>query len=127
MADVVDAGVPPDMVDVASTTRSGRAQGLRRRVARRLVDRRLVVRRLVGGFAVAMVATWALEGSVSAHVKWFSDFDFRDPPLDFADVLTVRFSVFLVAATVAIAALPAIDQWLETTSPYRRLADWLAA
>lgn len=52
------------------------------------------------------------------HVKWFSDFDFRDRPLSFNEITTGYFWFFLILATVVIAILPLLDRWLESLKAY---------
>ncbi|MEM7326647.1 MAG: DoxX family membrane protein [Actinomycetota bacterium] len=66
-----------------------------------------------------------VEGPAAAHVKWFSDFDFRDPPLSFTEILDTGFWIGLTVAVAVIGVLPAIDRWLDTHAIYVRVNDWL--
>ncbi|MEM9565442.1 MAG: DoxX family membrane protein [Actinomycetota bacterium] len=85
-------------------------------------DRRRVaaLTALVGSLVITTMAERA-----AAHVKWFSDFDFRDPPRSFGEIVDTGFVVALVIAAVVIGALPALDRWLETNAAYQRVNGWL--
>lgn len=67
-----------------------------------------------------------LPARADAHVKWFSDFDFRDPPLPFSEVVDTRFVVLTIAAAIVMAGLPALDRWLEANPLYVSINEWLA-
>ncbi|MEM8923515.1 MAG: DoxX family membrane protein [Actinomycetota bacterium] len=67
----------------------------------------------------------ATEQGAGAHVKWFSNFDFRDPPRTLGEVIDVGFLALLALAAVVIGALPAVDRWLETIAPYQAVNEWL--
>ncbi|MEM9613949.1 MAG: DoxX family membrane protein [Actinomycetota bacterium] len=80
---------------------------------------------LIGAGALAAVLMlWP--AAAWAHVKWFSNFDFRDPPRSFSEVADVGFVITLAVATVVIGTLPALDAWLESRPEYQRLNRWLA-
>ncbi len=64
--------------------------------------------------------------AASAHVKWFSDFRFTDPPLGLAGVLTPTFWALLALSVAALGALVLLDARLERLPAYRRLSDWLS-
>lgn len=75
--------------------------------------------------AAAIGAQLFLIDPASAHVKWFSDFDFRDPPLTFSHVADTGFAIALAVAVVAIGLLPAVERWLDGNSVYVAVNDWL--
>lgn len=62
---------------------------------------------------------------IVSHVKWFSDFDFRDPPRFFGEILNPLFWFFLILATVVIGALPVVERWLTTIKAYDNIDNWL--
>ena len=82
------------------------------------------VRRFAAGFAVA--ALLLVPRAASAHVKWFSDFSFRDPPLPLSAVLTPTFWALLALSVVALGGLVLLDKRLADAAPYRRVSAWLA-
>lgn len=61
-----------------------------------------------------------------AHVKWFSEFSFRDPPRGLAEVLTPAFLALALLSVVVVAALVPLDVWLERRAWYQRFNAWLA-
>ncbi len=87
---------------------------------------RRIRRATLAPIAVATGVLLLWPARADAHVKWFSEFDFRDPPLPFSEVVDGRFVVLLVVAAVVMAGLPALDRWLETRAPYVAVNDWLA-
>lgn len=64
---------------------------------------------------------------LAAHVKWFSDFSFADPPLGLDEALTPLFLGLAVAAAATIALLGWLERRVCDTGPYRRVAEWLQA
>jgi hypothetical protein len=62
-----------------------------------------------------------------AHVKWFTDFSFTDPPLTLPQVLTPTFLALAALSFVAMAALVFIDKRLRVLALYQRIEGWLAA
>ena len=77
--------------------------------------------------AVAVLAALALvPRPASAHVKWFSDFRFTDPPLSVAEVLTPTFWALAVLSVVALGGLVLLDARLAEAGPYKRVGAWLA-
>ncbi|MEM9201037.1 MAG: DoxX family membrane protein [Actinomycetota bacterium] len=79
------------------------------------------------GVALVAVLLLTIASPAAAHVKWFSDFDFRQPPKSFREIITVGSVTALALATVAIGVLPAIDRWLERQPIYAHLTGWLTA
>lgn len=61
-----------------------------------------------------------------AHVKWFSDFSFRDTPRGLAEVATPAFAALALLSVVVVAALVPLDVWLERRAGYQRVNAWLA-
>lgn len=62
-----------------------------------------------------------------AHVKWFSDFSFADPPLTVGQVLTPTFIALAVLTFVVMGALVFLDKRLNSLPLYGRIVDWLTA
>ncbi len=88
------------------------------------------MRRLAGPIAMGtalVVVVAGLTTPAAAHVKWFSDFDFRDPPRPFGEVVDGRFLVLLALTAVAMGVLPLVDDRLDGSSLYRTINTWLAA
>lgn len=56
----------------------------------------------------------------SAHVKWFSDFSFRDRPLSLAEVVTPTFWALALLSAAVVGALVVLDRWLEARPFYTR-------
>ena len=79
------------------------------------------MRRLAPLLVLALVPRAA-----SAHVKWFSDFRFTDPPLTFSGVLTPTFWALLTLSVVALGALALLDARLDRVAAYQRITTWLA-
>ncbi|MEM7271818.1 MAG: DoxX family membrane protein [Actinomycetota bacterium] len=75
---------------------------------------------------LVLLAVVLVAGPAQAHVKWFSDFDFRQRPKSFTDIITLGSVTALVVAAAAITVLPAVDRWLEQQPQYERLSGWLA-
>lgn len=59
-----------------------------------------------------------------AHVKWFSDFSFTDPPLALADVLTPTFLALAALTVVVLGVLALVDYRLKDIGWYRRIIQW---
>ncbi|HEX8297759.1 MAG TPA: hypothetical protein VF594_01250 [Rubricoccaceae bacterium] len=76
--------------------------------------------------AAPVVALALAPRAASAHVKWFSDFAFTDPPLGLADVLTPTFWALTALSVIALGALVLLDQRLDRVSAYTRVSDWLS-
>lgn len=62
-----------------------------------------------------------------AHVKWFVDFSFSDPPSSLGEVITPVFIALTLLSMAAIAALVFIDTRLVKLAWYQRLNAWLEA
>jgi hypothetical protein len=59
-----------------------------------------------------------------AHVKWFHEFSFLDPPLGFGDALTPLVGWLILAATIAIGSLVLLDSVLSKSNTYHRITGW---
>jgi|SRR5215831_11903705 len=62
---------------------------------------------LLGGAALL----WPL--IAHAHVKWFAEYDLKQPPLPIGDVLTGKFVYFFLASVLAIYTFYWIDRYLH--------------
>lgn len=75
--------------------------------------------------AAALAALALAPRAASAHVKWFSDFRFTDPPLTAAQVVTPTFLALAALSIVALGALVVLDKRLAGAARYRRVEAWL--
>jgi uncharacterized membrane protein YphA (DoxX/SURF4 family) len=73
--------------------------------------------------AILLIAS----STASAHVKWFADFHFTDPPLPLGEVLTPTFLALALLSIVAMGVAVVIDQRLNTLPIYQRVSGWLEA
>lgn len=80
-----------------------------------------------GAAALAGVATVLAATPAAAHVKWFSEFSFRDEPRGVSQVMGPAFLALALLSVVVVAALVPADAWLARRPRYQRLNDWLAA
>lgn len=62
-----------------------------------------------------------------AHVKWFSDFSYRDPPLPPAGAITTTVVALGLLSMATIGALVFLDARLARVAAYQRVNAWLAA
>ena len=83
------------------------------------------MRRLVRAAGLAAVAL--APRAASAHVKWFSDFTFAEPPLSLARVVTPTFLALAALSVVALGGLVLLEKRLVGVPAYRRVGDWLAS
>lgn len=63
---------------------------------------------------------------IGAHVKWFSDFDFADPPRSLGELVTTEFLSMAIAGMVVISLLVVIDRRLEGFDRYQAINQWLS-
>jgi uncharacterized membrane protein YphA (DoxX/SURF4 family) len=59
-----------------------------------------------------------------AHVKWFSDFSFTDPPTSLGDAITPTFIALTVLSMAALGALVLVDARLKQAGWYQRVIQW---
>lgn len=83
------------------------------------------LRRWAGPAAAAGVLSVLAATPAAAHVKWFSEFSFRDQPRGVAQVMGPAFIALALLSVVVVAALVPIDAWLERRDEYQRLNRWL--
>jgi hypothetical protein len=76
--------------------------------------------------ASALVAVALAPRAASAHVKWFSDFRFTDPPLSAAEVVTPTFLALAALSVVVLGLLVVLEGKLGGAAWYTRLTAWLA-
>ena len=74
--------------------------------------------------ALAVIATLAIPSTAEAHVKWFSDYDFADPPLDFSEVLTPAFWWLAVLSMAVIAITVLLQPAMERLGWTQRFDRW---
>ena len=85
-------------------------------------------RRQYPAFVMLVMAFIVLRPSLaSAHVKWFADFDFSDPPRTFADILTPMFITLGIVTVIVLAVLVIVDRQLEEVRSYRAVNEWLTS
>jgi hypothetical protein len=77
-------------------------------------------------FGLATLLSLGFATPLWAHVKWFSDFTFRDQPRTVWQVLTPTFFVLATLSVLVVASLVPLDGWLRERGWYRRVNDWLA-
>jgi len=59
-----------------------------------------------------------------AHVKWFSDFSFSDPPLPLNEAVTPAFIALAALTFIALGALVLVDDRLKEVGWYQRITRW---
>jgi uncharacterized membrane protein YphA (DoxX/SURF4 family) len=62
-----------------------------------------------------------------AHVKWFTDFSFTDPPLTLGQAVTPTFLMLALLTFLVMGALVFLDKRLNSLPLYGRIVDWLTA
>lgn len=68
-----------------------------------------------------LLLLFAFPLTVSAHVKWFADFNFGDRPLTLTEIATPLFFGLAVFSTVVIAVLVFVDRRLDHLFWYKRI------
>ncbi|MEL6823550.1 MAG: hypothetical protein AAFP70_17460, partial [Calditrichota bacterium] len=63
---------------------------------------------------------------VYAHVKWFSNFSFLEPPLTISEILTPTYYVIAILSMLVIAGMVFADQQLDHIPLYKRVNTWLS-
>ncbi len=63
----------------------------------------------------------------SAHVKWFTDFNYLERPLTFAEVMNPTFIALAILSFVVVGMMVVIDKQLDQTGWYGRVNNWLIA
>lgn len=62
---------------------------------------------------------------VSAHVKWFSQFEFTDQPLTLSQLITPTFIGLTLLSFIVIGGMVLIDKQLDNLGWYGRINKWL--
>lgn len=65
--------------------------------------------------------------TVQAHVKWFTDFSFADPPTSLADAVTPLFIGLTLFTMAALGVAVVIDWRLRDTRAWRAIVAWFEA
>ena len=76
--------------------------------------------------ALPVAALALVPRPASAHVKWFADFAFTDPPLGLRAILTPTFWALTALSVIALGALVLLDARLDRAAAYGRVSAWLA-
>ena len=61
----------------------------------------------------------------SAHVKWFSDYSFQQPPLELSALNTPYFWGLLLLSVISLPLFTWIDRWGEKSAVYQRFDGFL--
>lgn len=77
------------------------------------------------GWVMAAAATALLPDPAYAHVKWFAEFSFADPPLTVAQAATPVFFALAALSLAVIGAMVLLDRRLEGAAWYRGVNRWL--
>jgi uncharacterized membrane protein YphA (DoxX/SURF4 family) len=73
---------------------------------------------------VLLVLLLATPLAVHAHVKWFSDFSFADPPTTLSEAITPAFIALAALTFVVLGALVLVDDRLKQVAWYQRITRW---
>jgi uncharacterized membrane protein YphA (DoxX/SURF4 family) len=74
---------------------------------------------------VLVVVLWSTPATVYAHVKWFSEFSFKDRPLTLTEIVTPTFIALTFLSMVVIGALVFVERFLRDIAVYGRINRWL--
>ncbi len=85
------------------------------------------MRRRTAGWMLAACAAAGVPRAAHAHVKWFAEFSFADPPLGVRQAATPAFLALAALSMAVIAALVPLDRRLQDARWYRAVNEWLAA
>lgn len=75
---------------------------------------------------LALLGLLLLPQTASAHVKWFSDFDFADAPRSFSEIVTPTFIALALLSVVVISGMVFIDRRLDNIGWYGAINTWLS-
>ena len=78
----------------------------------------------IRAIAALMLVLLATPLVAHAHVKWFSDFSFTDPPLALGSVFTPTFLALAALTVVVLGALVLVDHRLRDVGWYQRISRW---
>lgn len=65
-----------------------------------------------------------VSSKASAHVKWFSQFDYATPPKSLSEIATPTFWSMLTLTLVTLALAVWADRWVNETRPLKKLGDY---
>ncbi len=74
---------------------------------------------------IPLLLTALLIPSAQAHVKWFSNYDFIQPPLALSEIATPTFWGLLLLSLVSLPLLVWLDSAAGGSRPYRRMNGFL--
>src|SRR5690606_5525008 len=77
------------------------------------------------GMLIGALLVPAVPASAVAHVKWFSDFSFAEPPRSIGELMGPTFIALLLRSGVVVGALVPVERWLGERRWYTRVNDWL--
>jgi uncharacterized membrane protein YphA (DoxX/SURF4 family) len=78
----------------------------------------------LGLIVVVLVPLLAMPLVVQAHVKWFSDFSFTDPPTPLGEAITPAFLALAALTFVVLGVLVLVDHRLKEIAWYQRIIRW---
>lgn len=73
--------------------------------------------------AVILFATYTT--TAEAHVKWFADFSFGDPPRSLSEILNPTVIGLAILSALVIGGLVLVDRQLSQLTWYQQINDWL--
>src|SRR5690554_371342 len=74
---------------------------------------------------VTFFFTLLFSASSMAHVKWFSDYSFQQPPLQFGELMTPAFWGLLLLSLISLPLFTWVDKWGEKSAWYQRFNTFL--
>lgn len=84
-------------------------------------------RHLYPAFCLFLIMLALPVSTALAHVKWFTDFSFADPPASISSVLTPAFFGLMLFTLAALAVAVMIDWRLRETDWWKRIVSWFEA
>ena len=75
---------------------------------------------------IATLLVWLVPNSAEAHVKWFANFAFTDPPLTLREVVTPLYLSLAALSVLVISSMVFVDKRLTHINWYTQLNQWLA-
>lgn len=72
-------------------------------------------------WALLVLAFLAPPGVAHAHVKWFSEFSYADPPRTLSEIVTPLFLALMVLSMAAIGTLVVVDRWMQGRPWWQRV------
>jgi uncharacterized membrane protein YphA (DoxX/SURF4 family) len=75
---------------------------------------------------LVLLALVAPHGIAHAHVKWFSEFNYADPPRTLGEIVSPLFVGLAVLSMAVIGALVFVDRWMQARPWWQHVQNWLA-